>query len=432
MSPRLIASQIIEHCIENKMTLSLALNSNDSFKSAGKDKALIQEMTYGTFRWYFQLEEILNRLLDKKIKKKDRLLKYLILIGLYQLRFMRIPQHAAVSETVNTCKSINMNWAKGLVNAILRRYIRELDSINLAFEKHINLKTSHPKWLVHQFEQDWPKHFQSILEANNQKPPMYLRVNQIKQNRDDYLKQLNHEGIKALATEYSIDGILLEDAIDVQLLPYFKEGHVSVQELAAQFSASLLHLKPGLKVLDAYAAPGGKSAHILESEPNLESLISVDKESKRIEKLTDTLDRLNLKATIKCADINDLMNWWNGNKFDRILLDAPCSATGVIRRHPDIKFLRSKEEVEHINSLQKSLLSNLWKTLEAGGLLLYVTCSILKQENMNIIKTFIAENDDCQLKPINVDWGIDTGYGRQILPGKENMDGFFYAQLKKK
>lgn len=432
MSARLIASQILEQSVENKMTLSLTLNNNDSFKNAGKEKALIQEMSYGTFRWYIQLEYILNQLLDKKIKKKDSRLKYLILIGLYQLRFMRIPPHAVVSETVNTCKKINMLWAKGLVNAILRRYIRESEQVDTSLEKDESIKTSHPKWFIDQLRQDWPEHWQSILAANNLKPPMYLRVNKKHQNRKTYLSKLDEASLKGTATAYSDDGILLDAAVDVQQLPGFNEGDVSVQELAAQLCVDLLDLKSGHNVLDACAAPGGKSAHILETETALKSLTCVEKETNRTERLVETLQRLKLDAKVKTSDINNLDNWWDKEKFDRILLDAPCSATGVIRRHPDIKCLRTKDEVDHINTLQKELLNTLWQTLKPKGLLLYVTCSILQQENRHVIESFINDNDDCELKPIEAKWGLDTEYGRQILTGQNNMDGFFYACLKKK
>ena len=432
MTARLIACQIIEQSVEDKMTLSKVLNYNDSFQSAGKEKALIQEISYGTSRWYIQLEHILNQLLDKKIKKKDRRLKYLIMIGLYQLRFMRIPQHAAVSETVNTCKKINMLWAKGLVNAILRRYIRESAQLDTSLSNNESIKTSHPEWFIKQLKQDWPEHWQKILEANNQRPPMYLRINQCQISRDHYLEKLNEAGIKSSNVNYSDSGVLLKEAIDVQQLPDFNKGAVSVQELAAQLSAGLLDLKPEQTVLDACAAPGGKSAHILETETKLKSLTCIEKDPDRSKKLSETLQRLKLNANIKTSDINDLENWWDKKEFDRILLDAPCSATGVIRRHPDIKFLRTKEEVNNINNLQMTILNTLWQTLKSGGLLLYVTCSILKQENSSLIKKFISNNENCELKPINASWGIETGYGRQILTGQDNMDGFFYACLEKR
>jgi len=432
ISSRFIASQVIEQVIEKKMTLSVVLHNNESFKNAGKDKALIQEICYGTSRWYLQLEHILNQLLEKSIKKKDSRLKYLMIIGLYQLLYMRIPSHAVVSETVETCKKINMGWAKGLVNAILRRYIRESDKLDPLLSDNETAQTSHPHWLIEQLKQDWPDEWPKILDANNQRPPMYLRVNQQHHARDNYLLKLKEVEIEATATPYSEQGLLLKQATDVEQLPGFNAGEVSVQELAAQLAVELLDLKSGQNVLDACAAPGGKSAHILETQTDINSLTVVEKDPRRAEKLSGTLNRLNLDAIMKVSDINELDNWWDKENFDRILLDAPCSATGVIRRHPDIKLLRTAKDVNAICELQKTLLNTLWQTLKPDGLLLYVTCSILKQENSDVIKEFINNNNDCTLKPINAQWGIDTDYGRQILTGQDNMDGFFYACLEKK
>ncbi len=418
--------------MEEKATLTNVLRNNESFQQAGNEKALIQEISYGTCRWYIQLEYMLNQLLEKRIKKKDSRLKYLLIIGLYQLRYMRIPPHAVVSETVNTCKKIKMEWAKGLVNAILRRYIREADALGVINSDDASLKTSHPAWLVEQLKQDWPDDWNSILDASNQRPPMYLRVNQRHQDREQYLTRMEQAGIAGQITPYSKQGILLEQPKDVEQLPGFNVGDVTVQELAAQLSAGLLDLKAGQTVLDACAAPGGKSSHILESEPNVKSLTLIEKDPNRSKRLSENLKRLNLDAITKVADALELEHWWNKEQFDRILLDAPCSATGVIRRHPDIKFLRTPDEVSTVSHLQMQLLKTLWQTLKPGGLLVYVTCSILKQENSRLIKQFTESYDDCSLRPIDATWGIDTGYGRQILPGHENMDGFFYACLAKK
>lgn len=432
MSSRLIATQIIEEIIEEKTTLTTALRNNSRFQKSGNDKALIQEIIYGSFRWYIELDYLLNQLLEKKIKRKDSRLKYLLIIGLYQLRYMRIPAHAVVSETVNTCKKLKLEWAKGLVNAILRRYIREAEQLNITDNDENSLSTSHPDWLIKQLQIDWPEYYTSILHANNEHPPMYLRANQLHQSRDNYLKKLVAANITASATPYSLQGILLDKPKDVDQLPGFANGDVSVQELAAQLSTELLDLKPGQDVLDACAAPGGKCAHILESQADINSLIAVEKDPGRTQKLCETLKRLKLNAIVKTADIIEIDEWWDNKQFDRILLDAPCSATGVIRRHPDIKLLRTPEEVKFISLLQMQLLETLWPTLKPGGLLVYVTCSILKQENSELIKQFVDANRDCHLKQIDVDWGIETGYGRQILPGQENMDGFFYACLEKK
>ena len=260
---------------------------------------------------------------------------------------------------------------------------------------------------------------------------MYLRINQLHQSREQYLVKMKTAGIAAEITPYSEQGVLLEKPIDVEQLPGFDKGDVSVQELAAQLSAELLDLKPEQTVLDACAAPGGKSSHILESQPRLKSLTVIEKDPNRAKRLSDTLMRLDLHAITKVADINDIDDWWDKGFFDRILLDAPCSATGVIRRHPDIKILRTPEEVKTIRTLQMQLLETLWKTLKQKGLLVYVTCSVLKQENSELIKQFIENNKDCILKPIDAEWGKDTGYGKQILTGQNNMDGFFYTCLEK-
>ncbi len=431
-SSRLIATRIIEQIIEENTTLTNVLRNNEAFMQAGNEKALIQEISYGTFRWYIQLEYLLNQLLEKRIKKKDSRLKYLMIIGLYQLRYMRIPAHAVVSETVNTCKEIKMEWAKGLVNAILRRYIREADKLNLLDSNDDSLKSSHPRWLLEKIKQDWPDGWENVLDAANQRPPMYLRVNQRRQSREQYLTKIMQAGITGTVTPHSKQGILLEKATDVEQLPGFYDGDVSVQELAAQLSVQLLDLQPGQRVLDACAAPGGKTCHILESQVDLNSLTAIEKDPNRAKRISDALKRLDLNAIIKVADIIDIDDWWDKKTFDRILLDAPCSATGVIRRHPDIKLLRTIEEVNTISRLQMQLLTTLWQTLSSGGLLVYVTCSILKQENSEIIKQFTENMPDCVLKPIHAEWGIDTSYGRQILPGQDNMDGFFYACLQKK
>lgn len=431
MSPRLIATSIIKRVIEEKITLSVVLSDNTSFLQAGNDKALIQEFCYGTLRWYIQLEYLINLLLNKNIRKKDSSIKYLLLLGLYQLIHMRIPDHAVISETVETCKELDKEWAKSLVNAVLRRYQREAENLKCSLVSRPDIETAHPKWLLKQIKQDWPEYWRKILDANNKKPPMFLRVNQQKTKRDNYLEQLTKKGISGTKTPYSDQGLQLAEPIDVSLLPGFESGFVSVQELAAQFSAELLDLKPGQYVLDACAAPGSKSAHIMETEPDIKRLTVVEKDKNRAEKLLDTLTRLEFRPIIKVNDVIEADAWWDGQLFDRILLDTPCSATGVIRRHPDIKLLRTPDEVNKVNVLQHKILNSVWQLLKPGGLLLYVTCSILKQENADVIKQFIDNNDDCVLKAINTTWGIDTGYGKQIITGENDMDGFFYSCLKK-
>ncbi|MCG8380092.1 MAG: 16S rRNA (cytosine(967)-C(5))-methyltransferase RsmB [Proteobacteria bacterium] len=430
MSSRLISTKIIKRVVEDKMTLSILFNDSDLINHSTKEKALIQEMSYGTLRWYYSLDAILEQLLDKPIKKKDQVIKYLLLIGLYQLIHMNIAPHAVVSETVKTCTNLNRDWAKGFVNAILRHYIRDAERLS-SINKKNNFDTAHPAWFIDRLKKDWPDKWQAILEANNQYPPMYLRVNQLKTSRDNFIKRLLKNGIEAKKTRFSEQGIILSEAIDVFQLPDFKEGFVSVQDLSAQLVIDLLDLRDGQIVLDACAAPGGKTAHILESTPGIKALTAIEKDDRRVKRLRDNLNRLGLNTNVIVDDAVTVDRWWNNEKFDRILLDAPCSATGVIRRHPDIKLLRTAKEVKTASELQLELLSSLWETLKTGGLLVYVTCSVLKEENSYIIKKFTDARSDSVIKPIHAEWGQNTGYGTQILTGENNMDGFFYARLEK-
>tara|TARA_B100000029_G_scaffold300261_2_gene293203 strand:- start:249 stop:1550 length:1302 start_codon:yes stop_codon:yes gene_type:complete len=432
MFPRLITINIIEEVFEKKIPLKIIFGGNELAKKMGKDSSLIKEMLFGTFRWYIQLEYILEQLVENPLKKKDRLLKHLMMIGLYQLIYMRIPNHAVVSETVQTCERINMKWAKGLVNAVLRKYIREAKRINLKIDKNETVKFAHPNWLIKKIKTDWPDNWVKILIANNERPPMFLRVNKLRNNRKYYIDQLKKVNIEGVETEHSCHGILLKKPTNVDKLPGFSKGDSSVQDLAAQLAVELLDLKPNQRVLDACAAPGGKTSHILESEPKIESLTAIEKDKLRAKKLYGTLNRIGLYAHVKIEDIINTDKWWDGKKFDRIMLDAPCSATGVIRRHPEIKLLRTMDEIIEVNKLQTKLLTTLWDTLKDDGMLLYVTCSIFNQENRDLIKDFISNHSICYLKPITKKWGVDTGYGRQVLPGQDNMDGFFYACLKKK
>ncbi len=417
--------------VEDRLNLSLVLAEDQAFNQAGADKALIQEICYGTLRWFIQLDYILGLLLDKPIRKKDQAIRFLLLTGLYQLRYMRIPAHAVVSETVGVCRELKKESIKGLVNAVLRRYQRESTKLESAISGHESARTSHPDWFIEQVKMDWPEHWETLLDANNQYPPMYLRVNKLKTNRDDYLKLLDKAGIKADATAYSEEGVKLVAPCNVCDLPGFEEGMASVQELAAQLAAKLLGLQTGHKVLDACAAPGGKSAHILESSPEIEQLTCIEKDARRARTLQQTLDRLQLSASIRIYDALHVGQWWDGEAFDRILLDVPCTATGVIRRNPDIKLLRTKEQVSDINQLQYKLMNAIWPTLKKGGRLVYASCSVLKQENSDTISNFLGQQSDCRLCQINETWGIDTGYGKQILTGADDMDGFFYAVLEK-
>ncbi|OPX55709.1 16S rRNA (cytosine967-C5)-methyltransferase [Oceanospirillum multiglobuliferum] len=397
---------------------------------ADQDRGLLQELCFGTLRWLTRLEGLRNQLITKPFKSKDRDIDLLLLVGLYQLIYTRIPAHAAINETVQGAVTLKKDWAKGVLNGCLRRYQRESEPLTEHLNRSDAARLAHPNWLLQQLQQDWPEQWQAVAEANNQHPPMTLRINRSQQNRDQYLAALKAQGIEAKASVYADDAILLDKACDVTQLAGFTKGHVSVQDEAAQLAADLLQLEAGMRVLDACAAPGGKTAHMLERESSL-SVVAVDSEANRLKRVEENFQRLQLSAELHCSDITDLDNWWDGQLFDRILLDAPCSATGVIRRHPDIKWLRRKADIPALAALQQKMLQLLWKTLKPNGIMVYATCSVLSLENKRNIETFLAESNAQLIGPKQVPWGIDTGYGQQLLPQTQGHDGFFYAVLQK-
>lgn len=424
MNVRAASSLVLYDVLHHGHSLSDTLPDYLKKFSDTRDQALIQAICYGVCRWYYKLDAIANTLLDKPLKNKDQDVHLLILVGLFQLIEMRIPEHAAVSETVDATKSLQKVWAKNLVNGVLRTYLR--NATNISTDKTPEEKYAHPNWLIGKIKKSWPSDWESVLEANNEHPPFSLRVNQQKSTRDEYLKKLTD----AVIISETHAGIILEKAINVNELPGFQEGFVSVQDGAAQLAAELLQLAPNLRVLDACAAPGGKASHILEKEPSAH-LVAIDEDDARLNAVRDNFKRLDLSAKILCADVGDLDSWWDGVKFDRVLLDAPCSATGVIRRHPDIKFLRRFEDIKRLVAEQKRLLNALWNVLETGGILLYATCSIFPEENFLVLKSFLDEHADAVQEKINATWGKECEIGRQILPGSARMDGFYYGCLKK-
>ena len=394
-----------------------------------QDSALCQEICYGVMRWQVQLDFISQQLLQKPLAKKNALVHILILIGLYHIIYLRTPDHAAVNTTVEAAKELGKSWAGKLINGVLRNFIRQRESL-LNFS---DLQITHacPEWLYLKTKKQWPKEWQKILAKQNEHAPLTLRINQQKINTQDYLLLLAENNIAGETCQLSPQGVRLTKAQSIPSLPGFNEAYFSVQDEAAQFSASLLALKPGQRVLDACAAPGGKTCHILESEVGLSELVAIDNNAKRLEKVRENCQRLGLKATLLTADAGDTEQWWDGKPFDRILLDAPCSASGVIRRHPDIKHLRLATDIANLQQQQQTLLRALWPLLKPGGLLLYATCSIFHDENQQSIAKFLAATDDAIEEKIQASWGREMPHGRQILPGENNMDGFYYALLTK-
>jgi len=414
--------------LQDGQSLTAALDNAFSSIESGKDRAFIQALCYGVCRQFHRLDFILSQLLDKPLKDAD--VKSLALVGLYQLKFMRVKPHAAVSETVLAARK--KPWAKSLLNAVLRTYLREQEGLEHKADKFQVAALSHPDWLIRQIKQDWPEQALTILQQNNQQPPMALRVNLAKISCESYLQLLTEQEITAETVSFCPSAIRLDKPVPVDLLPGFAEGLVSVQDTAAQLAAGLLDVQPGHRVLDVCAAPGGKAAHILESQPQLKELVAVDIDESRMQRVSENLQRLNLQAKLVVGDASNPSDWWDGKPFDRILLDAPCSALGVIRRHPDIKLLRRAEDIGQLQALQKTILHAVWPLLAPGGLMVYATCSILKQENEHQVQAFLAEHSDAVELPIDADWGAAGICGCQIFTGESAMDGFYYARLSKK
>ncbi len=428
-TPRLSAVSVLTRVSSDGQSLS-SLLPHAFHNLPPERRALAQELCYGTLRWWFRLDALLARLLDKPLRAKDADIHCLLLCGLYQLEYMEIPPHAAVSETVAVTAALNKKWAKGLTNAVLRRYQREKEALGKKLSGDPEARYAHPRWLVDTLKQAWPEQWQAILEANNQRPPMTLRSARNHQGREAYLKELQEAGIEASGNPHATDALTLQRPQDVESLPGFAEGRVSVQDAAAQLAASLLGHRAGMRVLDACAAPGGKTGHILEICSDIE-LTALDIEEKRLERVAENMSRLQLRARLVSGDAANPENWWDGQPFDRILLDAPCSATGVIRRHPDIKLLRRVEDIENLVSLQSTILDAMWPLLKPGGMLVYATCSVLPQENSEQLQRFLDTKADAREKVLPAEWGQASTVGRQILPGQDGMDGFYYACIEK-
>lgn len=393
------------------------------------DSAFICQLVLGVLRWFVQLEWIVSLYLSTPLKKKDYDVKLLLLLGLFQLEKLNTPPHAAVNETVAACDDIYKPWAKKLINAVLKNAANNTKPKPSMSLEHL---TAHPAWLIKILSKDWGNQLSSILHQNNILAPLVIRVNAKKMPREAYLNILAAHSITAEICQFSHTGILLPAAPSVTSLPGFREGLFYVQDQSAQLAAELLELHSGLTILDACSAPGGKTSHIIEQTQGNVQMIANEMNSKKIAIINENMARLGHQCLLLNRDASELHTLYPPNYFDRILCDVPCSGTGVIRRHPDIKLLRTQAEIEALCQKQKILLKSLWPLLKPNGILLYATCSILKQENENQIADFMASTTDAICTPIDAEWGISLTYGKQILPGmNDNMDGFYYAKLTK-
>ena len=406
-----------------------------------RDRGLAGEIVNGVLRWRWQLEFFVSRLISKPLKQKDSDVQLILLMALYELNACRTPDYAIINDAVELVKKAGKSWASGLVNAVLRRYMREKQALlvllNSLSTNDSQARYSHPQWLLEKIKTDWPENWQQILTANNQRPAFWLRINQSLYSVAQYQHLLANEEIEFDVTEPSValtdSALKLSHGIDVRLLPGFTEGAVSVQDAGAQLAAELLNVAEFSRVLDLCAAPGGKTCHLLERYSSIDKLFAVELDEQRMQRVSENLQRLKLesRAELIVADVRQYKQWWQGDKFDRILIDAPCSASGVIRRHPDIKTLRRESDIEQLVKLQAEILFSAWQMLAPGGELLYVTCSVFKDENQNQMARFLTSNNDAAEIKIEANWGKSCEYGRQLLPGEQDADGFYYCRLRK-
>lgn len=440
-SPRQVAVKVLTNILLQQGSLSTQL-ARHQLDVASEHTPMLKELCFGVCRQYPRLNSIALYLLAHPFEEKDTDLYAVLLLGLYQLTYMNTPDHAAVNETVEACRLLNKDWATKLMNAVLRRYQREADEIVEILEAQPSVEFNMPKWLVKRFNKHWSDHLEDIIDASNTHPPMCIRVNESLVSRETYKQKLADLGIDSEEGKYSDSALYLRNAVRVGELPGFDDGFVSVQDEAAQLSAHILSPKSGEKVLDACAAPGGKTGHLLEkaNSTGLSSmeLTAVELEPWRMEKIESNLARLGYSAHLICADASDLDAWWDGEHFDKILLDVPCTATGVIRRNPDIKINRKPADIDDLVLIQREILNKVWTTLKSGGFMLYATCSLMPEENEQHIQHFLAKQEDAKEVPLNslapdlaVEWGIPVSYGRQLFPHTDGHDGFYYCLLQK-
>lgn len=438
MNPPLIraqAARTLAQLLNDQGSLASILSTTDiNDKPRIESLPLFRELCFGSARWYHYLSLVLGDLLDKPLRRKDRDIHALLIIGLYQLRFMRLTDYAVINETVAATQSLKKPWAKGLVNGVLRQFQQHLtDTGNNEITTTMQVQ-SFPQWMITEFKRAWPKSSPSLFINSNERAAMTLRVNAKHHSRSAYMDKLASAGIDTRPGFLAPFSLYLDQPCEVDKLPGFHQGEVSVQDEASQFVAQLLNLHEGNSLLDLCAAPGGKLASALESDVSLSHIVAIEPDSKRLLKLKSTLNRLSIHdVMLHCSDANTLDQWWDGRRFDRIILDAPCSATGIIRRQPDIKILRKPADIDKLVRLQAQLLKTAWHLLEPGGRLVYSTCSILPAENSEQIAHFLQDFPDAReititAKPSNA---CACPHGLQLLPDPASSDGFFYMVIEK-
>jgi len=434
LDARAVAAQVTSRVLVERVTLDAALEG----ALAEAPRTLVsaaRSLSFGAVRGFYRHEVILRRLLTQPGKSLEPLVRAILSVALFELEDARTPDYAVVDAAVSTAKAAGR--PAGLINALLRRYLRERDAVDAAIAHSPAARYAAPEWLAQRLREDWPERWNDILAACDAQAPMWLRVNARHGTAADYVATLEQAGIAARAEPRVPQAVLLTTPRDVGEVPGFADGVVSVQDLGAQCVAFPLQLAPGQRVLDACAAPGGKTALMAEREPGLARLVAVDVDGRRLKRVRDNLERGGLEAELVHGDAASPEGWWDGVPFDRILLDAPCSALGVIRRHPDIRLRRSPQELAKMPALQTRLLDAAFGMLARGGRLVYATCTLTRRENGELIRAFLKRTAAADAVPVE-EWGgwpalgASDPPGRQILPGEASADGFYYAALTKR
>ena len=426
---RAAAAKALARIVFDGVSLRTALAAATPEFADPRDRALLSASLFASARWWLRLDAALAMLLEKPLPPKARDVRALLVVGLAQIDALDVPDYAVVASCVDAARQLGHASYAGLVNALLRRFTRERAALDAKLDADVVTKTAHPRWLVDALRRDWPDDFGAILDANNTEAPLTLRVNRRRTDRATLLQRLAGADVEASPHDDLADAILLAESTDVTRLPGYAEGLFSVQDGSAQRVADVLDLRDGLRVLDACAAPGGKAAHALE-RADVE-LLALDRDAARLPRVAENLARLGLRADIREGDAAAPETWWDERPFDRILLDAPCSATGIVRRQPDVKLHGRAADVAPLAAAQKRLLEALWPLLAPGGRLVYATCSVLRAENEAVLAAFGADRADARHADVPAAFGRAAGDGRQNLPGMGGMDGFFYAIVEK-
>jgi 16S rRNA (cytosine967-C5)-methyltransferase len=394
-----------------------------------RDRALLMALLSEGARWWLRFDAAIDQLLEKSLRHKDPAIHALLVLGLVQMDILQLQDYAAVAATVEATRALKRPQLAGLVNAVLRRWQRERVSLIDRLDAKPQTRHAHPEWLAKALARDWPAQAEAVMAADNIEPPLMLRVNRRRITRAALLAQFEASGYAARAHSWLADALVLPHSSDITRMPGFEDGLFAVQDGAAQVAADLAELKDGMRVLDACAAPGGKACHLLE-RANID-LTALEVDAKRGERIRQNLMRLRLDAKIVIGDAGAPAGWWKRQPFDRILIDAPCSATGVLRRRPDVRLHRRESDIAAMHEQQRRILSALWPLLAPGGRLIYITCSVLRAENEAIVSELLAEQPDAHALTFALPAGQAAAIGWQILPGDGDLDGMYYAVLEK-